>query len=148
MTTLAWAQARASELIGQHLTAWSFGFDHARARVGCCHYDDRQITLSRHLVLGLTAPEVDQAVLHEIAHAIAGPKEGHGPAWRRTAARLGYTGRRTMHVPDAREQARWVARCPKGHEYRRHRRPSRAAYCSPCSRAGQWHLLKWVDEKG
>jgi predicted SprT family Zn-dependent metalloprotease len=134
-------------LVGAHLPDWSFDFDHARARVGCCHYADRRITLSRHLVLYLTAPEVDQALLHEIAHAKAGAKAGHGPAWRQAAARLGYTGRRTMPVPDARAQARWTAACPRGHEYHRHRRPSGKAYCSVCARGGEWHALRWMEAR-
>ncbi|MDR1807488.1 MAG: SprT-like domain-containing protein [Propionibacteriaceae bacterium] len=147
MTTLAWTRRRADELIGAHLERWSFDFDHARTRVGCCHYGDRRITLSRHLVLYLTAPEVDQALLHEIAHALVGAKAGHGPAWRKQAARLGYTGRRTIPVPDARRQARWAARCPRGHEYLRHRRPSGKAYCSICAKAGEWHLLRFEDRR-
>jgi predicted SprT family Zn-dependent metalloprotease len=146
VTTLAWTRRRAVELIGQHLDRWSFDFDHARARVGCCHYADRRITLSRHLVPQLTAADVDQAVLHEIAHALAGPQVGHGPRWRTLAAGLGYTGRRTMAVPETRQEARWLACCPHGHEYRRHRRPSGQAYCRPCADQGEWHALHWIDQ--
>jgi predicted SprT family Zn-dependent metalloprotease len=145
VTTLAWTRRRADELIGHHLHGWRFEFDHARARVGCCHYADRRITLSRHLVLHLTAQEVDQALFHEIAHAQAGQRAGHGEAWRKKAKALGYTGRRTMAVPDARAQARWRAACPRGHEYQRHRRPSGRAYCSICAKTGVWYPLTWVD---
>ena len=147
VTSLAWTRHHAAELIDQHLDRWSFDFDHARARVGCCHYADQRITLSRHLVPALTMAEVDQTLRHEIAHALAGQAAGHGPRWRSLAAKLGYTGRRTMDVPQAREQARWLARCPRGHEYRRHRRPSGKAYCRPCLDGGDWHALRWVDQR-
>ncbi|MDR1265150.1 MAG: SprT-like domain-containing protein [Propionibacteriaceae bacterium] len=146
MTTLAWTRRRGEELVAAHLPRWSFDLDQARARVGCCHYADHKITLSRHLVVHLSAAEVDQALLHEIAHALAGHRAGHGPQWRRAAARLGYTGRRTVAVPAARLQARWLARCPHGHEYRRHRRPSTVAYCRPCSQRGEWFALEWTDQ--
>ena len=37
--------------------------------------------------------EIRDTVLHEIAHAIAGPEAGHGPLWKATARRIGATPR-------------------------------------------------------
>jgi len=37
---------------------------------------------------------VEQILLHEITHAIVGPREGHGPLWRAKARELGYRGGR------------------------------------------------------
>ncbi|MDR0990674.1 MAG: SprT-like domain-containing protein [Propionibacteriaceae bacterium] len=147
MPTMAWTRQRAAELIDHYLPGWTFAFDHARTRIGCCHYHDQRITLSRHLLRHLSAEEVDQALRHEIAHALTGPKAGHGAIWRRTATGLGYTGQRTMPVPAARQQARWIAACPQGHTYLRHRRPSGTAYCGPCSQRGDWYQLDWEDQR-
>jgi hypothetical protein len=33
--------------------------------------------------------ELQESILHEIAHALAGPKSGHGPRWQRKARKLG-----------------------------------------------------------
>ncbi|MDR1213589.1 MAG: SprT-like domain-containing protein [Propionibacteriaceae bacterium] len=148
MTSLVWARQRASRLVDQHLGGdWSFDFDHARARVGCCHFQTRRITVSRHLTPQLSQQELEQAVLHEIAHALVGAEAGHGPAWRQIAGRLGYTGRRTIDLPAARRQARWRAVCPRGHELLRHRRPPDGACCGACARQGERHRLVWQDRR-
>ncbi|SMH30746.1 SprT-like family protein [Rathayibacter oskolensis] len=125
----------ADELIGAHLDdSWSFAFDHARTRGGACHWGTRRITVSRHLASRWSDEEVRQTLLHEIAHALAGPSAAHGPQWRRIAARLGYTGTRTHSNPTADELAPWVGSCPSGHLFYRHRRPSRPLACGRCAR--------------
>ena len=126
-----WADA----LLREHLDAsWSFAFDHARTRGGACHWKDRRITVSRHLAARWSDEEVHQTLLHEVAHALAGPKAGHGPAWRRAATALGYTGDRTHSNPTADELAPWVGSCPSGHLFYRHRRPIRPLACGRCAR--------------
>ena len=37
--------------------------------------------------------DVTNTILHEIAHALAGAKPGHGPAWKTVARRIGATPR-------------------------------------------------------
>ncbi len=74
------------------LAAWSFGWNRRRRAHGLCRYDQRRIELSA----PLTAREPDESLIlntirHEIAHALAGPKAGHGPLWRRWAAQIGCT---------------------------------------------------------
>jgi hypothetical protein len=91
VVTLAWTRQRAEQLIEQQLgPQWSFAFDRARTRVGCCHFQAHRITLSRHLLPQLSPLEAEQAILHELAHALSGPRAGHGPQWRQAAAGLGY----------------------------------------------------------
>ncbi|MDR1386148.1 MAG: SprT-like domain-containing protein [Propionibacteriaceae bacterium] len=148
MTSLAWARRRADRLLAQHLGAdWSFDFDHARARVGCCDFQARRITVSRHLTPDLSQEQFEQAVLHEIAHALAGAAAHHGPLWRQTADRLGYHGRRTFDLPQSRQRARWLGTCRLGHELLRHRRPPAGACCGECARSGLRHRLVWQDRR-
>ncbi len=86
----AMAAALARELLTEHqLHDWQFAFDHARVRCGSCHYRTRQISLSRHFVALNDTYEVNNVLLHEIAHALAGPGVGHGAAWQELARRLG-----------------------------------------------------------
>jgi hypothetical protein len=89
-----WADA----LIRLHLdpAVWSFGFDHARTRAGLCNFTDKRISVSRHLAAKYEDDEVHQILLHEVAHAIAGPRAGHGPQWKSIAFELGYDGKRTV----------------------------------------------------
>jgi predicted SprT family Zn-dependent metalloprotease len=126
-----WAEA----LIRLHLDdGWSFAFDHARTRAGLCNYDRRQISVSRLLAARYDDDEIHQVLLHEVAHAMAGPRAGHGPRWKSVAADLGYEGKRLHDGAVATELAPWVGTCPAGHQHYRYRRPTRPLSCGKCSR--------------
>jgi predicted SprT family Zn-dependent metalloprotease len=86
---LAAAQQLAHQLMQQHgLHGWSFRFDHARRRLGACHYTTHTITLSRHLARINSEAVVRDTILHEIAHALT-PGGRHGAAWRARARAIG-----------------------------------------------------------
>ena len=127
-----WADA----LIALHLdpTAWSFGFDHARTRAGLCDYQAKRITVSRHLASRYEDDEIHQVLLHEVAHALAGPGAGHGARWKTVAADLGYEGKRLHGGAIADDLATWIGTCPNGHVHYRYRKPTRALSCAKCSR--------------
>ena len=126
-----WANA----LIALHLDeTWSFGFDNAKTRAGLCNFTAKRITVSRYLAARFEDDEIHQTLLHEVAHAIAGPRVGHGPRWRAIAADLGYVGGRLHDGPIASEYAPWVGTCPAGHVIHRYRRPTRPMACGRCSR--------------
>ncbi len=122
-----WADA----LIALHLdpAEWSFGFDHAKTRAGLCNYTRKRITVSRYLAARFDDDEIHQTLLHEVAHALAGPHAGHGPEWRRVARELGYVGKRTHDGETATEFAPWVGTCPAGLVHYRYRRPVKAPSC-------------------
>lgn len=85
------AQRMALELMRQHgLTdqGWSFYFDRARRRFGCCRYTVKAITLSRPLTELSSETEVRDTILHEIAHALT-PGAGHGWQWRAKCREIG-----------------------------------------------------------
>ncbi len=77
-----WAEA----LIVLHLdpATWSFGFDNAKKRAGLCNYTAKHISVSRYLAARYDDDEIHQILLHEVAHAMAGPRAGHGPSGRRS----------------------------------------------------------------
>ena len=103
--TLHDAQTLAKDLMWQHgLTqaGWSFKFDRSVSRFGVCRYNKKirrfgvwtiipvnTISLSAPLTVRNGEAEVKDTILHEIAHAIAGHKAGHGLAWKVVAARIG-----------------------------------------------------------
>jgi hypothetical protein len=77
----------ARQILDEHgLQDWSFEFDSAKARAGQCRFGDKVISVSR-LIVGM--PEVEDTIRHEVAHALAGPREHHGRAWRAACARVG-----------------------------------------------------------
>ena len=53
-------------------SGWVFGFDLATSRAGVCRYAERRIDLSVSYCLAATRAEIEDTVLHEIAHAIVG----------------------------------------------------------------------------
>jgi predicted SprT family Zn-dependent metalloprotease len=117
------------------LTDWAFAFNRARRGMGLCRYTDRRIELSIHYVLWNPPEEVLDTILHEIAHALAGPRAGHGPAWKRQCVRIGATPQRCGDA--AMPPGRWRATCPGcGRSHHRHRRPlcDRTYFCRPCGR--------------
>lgn len=140
-------QVWADALIRLHLeSSWAFRFDHAKTRFGACDHQKREISLSRYLASAAEDDEVHQVLLHEVAHALAGPRAGHGPKWQAVARELGYVGGRTHDSPVATEHARWRGVCPSGHEVIRFRRPSKPTSCAQCSsRFSPEHLITWQD---
>jgi predicted SprT family Zn-dependent metalloprotease len=129
------AQQLALDLMGQHgLTpVWRFRFSRAVTIFGSCQHGTRTIALSRPLAEINEVAEVRDTILHEIAHALAGPGAGHGPRWRKIARELGArpercTGADAKTVPGA-----WVGTCPGcGRTIERHRRSKAALACAQC----------------
>jgi predicted SprT family Zn-dependent metalloprotease len=154
---LADARYIAEELMAEFgLTeqGWSFAFDGARRRAGCCHFGPKRITLSR--VLAETQPEdfIFKVVAHEIAHAHAGPSAGHGPLWRAYAQVIGCDATSCYDSDDLIDHPalarRWTITCPTcGHTTQRDRKTSRETACARCCRihnGGEFDrrfLLQW-----
>ncbi|MCX7523161.1 SprT-like domain-containing protein [Microbacterium sp. STN6] len=137
-----WAEA----LIALHLdpAVWSFGFDNAKTRAGLCNYTQKRITVSRYLAARYEDDEIHQILLHEVAHALAGSRAGHGPRWRSVATDLGYEGKRLHQGAIADELAPWVGTCPRGHQHFRYRKPARTLACGACSRRfDAANLIAW-----
>jgi len=139
------ARSLATDLMALHgLTGWRLVFDNAKMRAGVCRPGRREIGLSRVLTALHTDAEVRDTVLHEIAHALVGPAHGHDAVWRSRAQAIGSTGGRCVPETAARAAAPWAGRCPAGHEFQRHRRPTRVMSCSLCSpRFGPGSLISW-----
>lgn len=146
MSELHFVRSSADALIASHLDAsWSFAFDNAKRRAGMCDYSRKRISVSRYLAARYDDETNTQTLLHEIAHALAGPAAGHGPAWKKVARRLGYVGGATHNGETAEELAPWVGVCPAGHIAYRHRRPSRATSCVRCAaRFDSRYLFVWT----
>lgn len=146
MTDLHAVRRDAEALIATHLDAsWTFAFDNAKRRAGACDYTRKRITVSRYLTARYDDATNHQTLLHEVAHALAGARAGHGATWKRIARSLGYTGGTTHHGETATELAPWVGTCPSGHVAYRHRAATRATSCARCSRTfDERYLFVWV----
>ena len=147
MAELERVRTWANALIALHLDAsWSFGFDNAKTRAGLCNYTAKRITVSKYLAARYEDDEIHQVLLHEVAHAIAGTRAGHGPAWRAIGRELGYEGKRLHDGAIADELAPWVGSCPGGHTHYRYKRPARPLACGKCSRRfDAANLITWKE---
>jgi predicted SprT family Zn-dependent metalloprotease len=107
------AKRRALDLMGQHgLKGWHFEFGQARRQFGLCDLPFRRIRLSAPLTRTNSRAKVQDTILHEIAHALAGPGHHHDDAWRAIARSIGCDGER-CYGPDVRKPAgKYVVYCP------------------------------------
>ena len=96
----------ARKLMDTHgLADWTFRFSAARHRLGECRERERVLLLSRKHAVNGSHAEVTDTILHEIAHALAGAKARHGPAWKEVARRIGATPKaRAEESADARRR--------------------------------------------
>ena len=117
---------------------WKFGFDLAPARGGICRYTEKQITLSVTYCLKASKREIEDTILHEIAHVIVGPGHGHDAMWKAAAQRIGCTAKRTHRVEHT--IPRWQGQCGCGKQWKRQRltRRSRTGLCPACGDKIQW----------
>lgn len=140
------AEREAKMLMAAHsLTGWTFKWDNAKRRAGCCFHSARVISLSRPLTKLRDTDDVRNTVLHEIAHAIAGHRAGHGPEWVTIARRIGCNGQRCYEsTPETTVPHKWVGICPNGHTAKRHRKPSKVRSCGACSEDFDARfIIKW-----
>ena len=139
-------QQMAHSLMQEHgLTGWRFRLDHARQRCGACHFNSREITLSRHYVADNDLTDIRATILHEIAHALCGPGVGHGEKWRCTALRIGASTEVT-HSTARMPEPSWHLQCINCNSIvaRRHRRVLKldTARCRHCGITRG--LLRWI----
>lgn len=113
---------------------WTFGFNHAKRQLGVCRYASKRIELSLHFVKANGRDAVLDTILHEIAHALAGPSAGHGPAWKAACLRVGAKPER-LDRESTMPTGKWRATCPGcQYVYHRHRRPTSGSsyHCRTC----------------
>ncbi len=105
--------AQAATLMARHgLRGWSFAFDGAKRRGGACHFAKRKITMAAGFAATADEAEIEDTLLHEIAHALVGPRHQHDAVWQAKAREIGCTARR-CHAVEFSEPG-LVARCVNG----------------------------------
>ena len=108
-------QEYAEQKIREHnLEGWSFRWNNKKRAFGTCRYGPKTIELSRFMVdCGEPVEALKTTVRHEIAHALAGPRAGHGPVWKRYARMLdvpAVSRRKGNHAPKG---FKWYLCCPE-----------------------------------
>jgi predicted SprT family Zn-dependent metalloprotease len=123
--------ARATAWIAAHqLAGWSFQFDHATTRAGCCNYQTRVISLASAYARSATDEAITDTLLHEIAHALVGQAHEHDQVWQAQAVALGCSGQRCHDVQFT--LPRYIVACAQGCWVTTAERRQRGAVCRTC----------------
>lgn len=132
---------------------WILVWDNAKRRFGQCRHHSRILRLSKPLTSLNLEVDVRDVILHEIAHALVGPRQGHNQVWKNMCVEIGakpercYDGQK-VNTPDA----RYIATCGGcGNTYKKHKRPDPTTKrACQCQRGKGWDnkvLLTYVDTK-
>lgn len=137
---------------------WTFGWMNAKRTLGRCYYGRLLIVLSRPFVEMNDLPTVEQTILHEIAHALAGYNAGHGIEWQNVARSIGVKnpaakcGPGEVVMPEGRYKATCSTCQGVWHRHRMTKKMLRGEFaCSRCCRkfnGGKWSeqfVLHYVD---
>lgn len=122
-------------LIMHNLQGWAIVWDHAKRRAGACDYSRKTLSFSKTLMSLYPRDVQRDVVLHEAAHALAGPRAGHGPKWKKIATEIGASPKALLPnwLPPA--PAKWIGTCPRcGQTRNLHRMPKRVVACGACSK--------------
>lgn len=143
------AKQLALELMDQYgllYLGWSFEFDTAKRRFGCCNYTHKVISLSAPLTTANEEAQVKDTILHEIAHALVGYGHGHDSVWKSMCVAIGAKPERCYTQEDTTVIAgKYRAVCGGcGQVHNRHKRPPRGRrYACLC----QNHISDWSKKK-
>jgi predicted SprT family Zn-dependent metalloprotease len=138
------AEKLAKDLMNQHLTGistltqvgypgtllWKFQWNTSKRIYGQCQ-DPGNISLSMPLVKARPEEEVRNTILHEIAHALAGIKNGHNWQWKAACMRLGIPPVRCVDKENP-LIAPYTAKCKCGITHKFWKWVSRRYYCKKC----------------
>jgi hypothetical protein len=101
------------EMLKHGLHGWTFGLNDSKRQLGVCKYRAKRIEIAEFYARNNPPANVLDTLLHEIAHAIAGPSARHGPAWKAVAVRLGAIPRACDKAHDTvMKPGDWQATCP------------------------------------
>ena len=119
---------------------WHFDFEACKRTLGRCHYHVKKITLSKWYAELNNEDDVEDTILHEIAHALSFIRygkngKGHGWAWKKVCGEIGANPERVhkgiLEYPD--NHHKYIDTCECGITYKRHRKSARRKYrCPKC----------------
>lgn len=136
-----------SVLRAADLPDWQVRVGNAKRQLGLCRYKDKRIVFARRLLESGDDALIKDVILHEVAHALAGPQAKHGPAWKRIAIAIGANPKsRTEAGSLAPAPAPWVGTCPAcGATRELYRPPRRVVSCGACSKTfSPSRIFQWT----
>ena len=142
-------QAQATEAMNHHgLDGWSLVIDNkSKRRAGVCKHSKKQIGLTLDYALKTSPADLEQTIIHEIAHALT-PWAHHGPAWKAKMRELGKDPERCHSCTWTKPEA-WIicTLCKKesGHtlkQLKRYRFEENAVMSHKCGQCRERNLFR------
>lgn len=119
------------DLMSYHgLSSWTFSFGKSLRTYGYCWSYSKRIELSKALVELNSEEQALDAMLHEIAHALAPEGVHHGPEWVNIAKSIGCSGQRCCD-DNVKLPYKFIGTCPSCSYELKAMRRTRAA-CRRC----------------
>ena len=130
---------------------WHFKMDNAKRRFGVCRYRTKVISISLPLTTLNSEEQVTDTILHEIAHALVGPRNGHGQIWKAKAIEVGCKPERCYNNEVKQPKGNYEADCPScGHTHTRTKKPRQGKRhsCGVCQKGFNHNkILVWKPTK-
>ena len=134
----------AQDLLAQHqLSQWSFQFDHGTRRAGCCQYNQHVISLSYEYAQHASKQDIQETILHEIAHALVGKEHNHDAVWRAKAIEIGCSGNRCHDLQFT--LPRYLVKCQNHCWVATAERQRRGSICTKCH--GKVLYLTYTEDR-
>lgn len=123
----------AKEIMRKHgLASWTLRIGTAKRIAGTCFDYKRQITLSHTLLSQWPMKDIDDTILHEIAHALTPKDRGHDKEWKNKCVEIGADPTRTYGDDLPRPEGNWIESCICNENRGTVLRRSRGRYFKAC----------------
>jgi hypothetical protein len=108
-----------NEILKKHSllqAGWKIQFNKSSKYLAACWYQSKVIAVSVHLLNGADEGTYSNTMLHEVAHALVGPGQGHNNVWKAKAIEIGCDGEPCGHFTiDATRNVSAAEQRPKIH---------------------------------
>lgn len=94
------------------LIGWKFRWLKSGRVFGVCHHKEKIIGLSHKIVEMNKIEDVKDTILHEIAHALVGKKNGHNKIWQTKCVELGIKPERCYDTDKIKIPYNYIYECP------------------------------------
>lgn len=104
-----------------------FSINDSKENAAICYDNPLEIQMSRYFLESPVASKekIDDILLHELAHAVVGPGEGHNAKWKEFAKSIGCTSEVCAGPFLKKRDYNYSLQCPDGCDVRKLKKPSK-----------------------